>query len=92
MIKDFKHKGLKRLYERGDRSGINPNYIKKVERIIANLDAAEIISHMRLPGYRLHELHGDLKGHYAVDVSGNWRIIFRYEDGDASDVDLMDYH
>ena len=92
MIKDFKHKGLKRLYERGDRSGINPNHIKKVERIIANLDAAETIGQMRLPGYRLHELHGDLKGCYAVDVSGNWRIVFRYEDGNASDIDLMDYH
>lgn len=92
MIKSFRHKGLKRLYEKDDSRGINPNYLKKVKRILANLDVAETIDHMRLPGYRLHELHGDRNGYFAVDVSGNWRIVFKYEDGDASDVDLMDYH
>lgn len=92
MIKSFRHKGLKRLYEKDDSRGINPNHLRKVKRILANLDVAETIDHMRLPGYRLHELHGDLKGYFAVDVSGNWRIVFKYEDGDASDIDLMDYH
>lgn len=92
MIKSFRHRGLKRLFERGDRSRINPNQVDKVELILADLDAASTVEHMRQPGYRLHELKGDLKGHYAVDVSGNWRITFRYEDGDAFDVDLMDYH
>lgn len=92
MIKSFKHRGLKRLYERGDRSKINPNHISKIELIIADLDAADTLEHMRRPGYRLHELKGDLKGIYAVEVSGNWRIVFRFEDGDVSDVDLTDYH
>ena len=92
MIKSFKHKGLKRLYERGDRSHINPNQIKKIERIIANLDAAETIDHMRMPGYRLHELRGDFRGFYAVDVSGNWRIVFKFVEGKAFDIDLVDYH
>jgi proteic killer suppression protein len=92
MIRSFKHRSLKRLYERGDRSKINPQQVDKVELILADLDAAETIDEMRVPGYRLHELHGDLRGFYAVDVSGNWRIIFRFEDGDASDINLVDYH
>ena len=92
MIKSFKHRGLKRLYERGDRSKINPQQVDKIELILADLDAAEAIDEMRVPGYRLHELHGDLRGFYAVDVSGNWRIIFRFEEGEASDINLLDYH
>jgi toxin HigB-1 len=63
-----------------------------VELILADLDAAETIDHMRQPGYRLHELKGDLYGFYAVDVSGNWRVVFRFEDGQASDINLVDYH
>ena len=92
MVKSFRHRGLKRLYERGDRSRINPHYVGKIELILADLDASETLEHMRRPGYRLHELKGDMKGLYAVDVSGNWRIIFRFEDGEASDIDLIDYH
>ncbi|MCY4387609.1 MAG: type II toxin-antitoxin system RelE/ParE family toxin [Desulfurellaceae bacterium] len=92
MVRNFKHLGLKRLYERGDRSRINPNYVGKIELILADLDASETLGHMRRPGYRLHELKGDMKGLYAVDVSGNWRIIFRFEDGEASGIDLIDYH
>jgi proteic killer suppression protein len=92
MIDSFRHKGLKRLYERGDKGGIGANLLRKVERILANLDAADTIDHMRLPGYRLHELKGDLRDHYAVDVSGNWRIVFRFKEGKAFDIDLVDYH
>ncbi len=92
MVKSFKHRGLKRLYERGDRRRINPNYVGKIELILADLGASETLEHMRRPGYRLHELKDDMKGLYAVDVSGNWRIIFRFEDGEASDIDLIDYH
>ncbi len=92
MIVGFKHRGLKRLFEKGDRSKINPNQIDKVELILADLDAAETIDHMRQPGYRLHELKGDRSGYYAVDVSGNWRIVFQFNDGKASDINLVDYH
>ncbi len=92
MIISFKHRGLKRLFEKGDRSKINPNQIDKVELILADLDAAETIDHMRQPGYRLHELKGDLRDFYAVDVSGNWRVVFQFEDGKVSDVSLVDYH
>ena len=92
MIASVKHKGLRRLYERGDPSKINPIHLDKVELILADLDAADSIDHVRQPGYRLHELRGKLRGHFAVEVSGNWRIIFRFEAGKAFDIDLVDYH
>jgi proteic killer suppression protein len=98
MIRGFRHRGLKRLYELGDRSRVNPNHAEKIEVILADLDAAGSIDHMRRPGYRLHPLSGELKGFLAVDVSGNWRIVFRFDGGDVFDVfdvfdvDLLDYH
>ena len=92
MIEGFRHRGLRKLYEKGDHRRINPNHVDKVELILADLDAAQIINHLRQPGYRLHELHGNLAGHYAIDVSRNWRIVFRFERGKASDIDLVDYH
>ena len=92
MIVSFKHRGLKRLFEKGDRRRINPAHLEKIRLILADLDSAEDIIHLRRPGYRLHELHGRLTGSYAVDVSGNWRIVFRFQAGRAADVDLVDYH
>lgn len=92
MIRSFRHRGLRRLYERGERRQVNPNHVEKIELILADLDAAGSIEHMRRPGYRLHQLSGDLKGFHAVDVSGNWRIVFRFDGRDAFDVDLVDYH
>ena len=92
MIRGFRNRGLKRLYERGDRSQVNPNHVDKIEVILADLDASSTIEHMRRPGYRLHRLSGDRKESYAVDVSGNWRITFRFKGGDAINVDLVDYH
>jgi proteic killer suppression protein len=92
MIRSFKHRGLKRLYERGDRSGIRPDLLGIVEDILARLDKADIPQAMNLPGYRLHSLKGDLKGLWAVTVRANWRIIFRFEGNDAFDVELIDYH
>ncbi|HPF60367.1 MAG TPA: type II toxin-antitoxin system RelE/ParE family toxin [Candidatus Competibacteraceae bacterium] len=92
MIEHFNDRRLKRLYERGDRSKIPANLVDKVERILARLDQALVIEDMNLPGYRLHELKGDLKGFWSVSLSGNWRIIFRFESGKARDVEMMDYH
>ncbi len=92
MIENFKDRRLKRLYERGDRSKIRADLVDKVERILARLDQALVIDDMNLPGYRLHELKGDLKGFWSVSVSGNWRIIFRFESGKARDVEMIDYH
>ena len=92
MIESFKHKGLKRLFERGDRSQIGADIVDKVERILTALDAAKTPHALDLPGYRLHHLKGDLKGFWSVTVRANWRIIFRFADGDAQDVNLSDYH
>jgi proteic killer suppression protein len=92
MIRSFKHRGLKRLYERGDRSGIRPDLLDTIEDILARLDEAETPQAMNLPGYRLHPLKGDLQGFWSVAVRANWRIIFRFEAANVFDVALIDYH
>ncbi len=76
----------------GDRRGFPGYYTDKLERILARLQAARTISDMDLPGYRLHQLKGELKGFYAVTVKANWRLIFRLSDGEVEDVDYLDYH
>jgi proteic killer suppression protein len=92
MIRSLKHRGLKRLYERGDRSGIRPDLLDTVERILSVLDAAVTPQALDLPRYRLHPLKGDLKGLWSVTVRANWCIIFRFAGTDACDVELTDYH
>ena len=92
MIGSFKHGGLKRLYERGDRRGIRPDLVDKAERILTALDAATTPHGLDVPGYRLHPLKGDQKGFWSVTVRANWRIIFRFEGEDAHDIELIDYH
>ncbi len=92
MIRSFKHRGLKRLYERGDRSGIRPDLLETVERILTVLDSATSPQALGLPRYRLHPLKGGLRGFWAVTVRANWRIVFRFEGDDAFDVELIDYH
>jgi len=92
MIKTFRHRGLKRLYERGDRRGIRPDLSDIVEDILARLDGADTPQAMNLPGYRLHPLKGDMKGLWSVSVRANWRIVFRFEENDVFDVELIDYH
>ena len=92
MIVSFKHRGLKRFYERGDPREIRPDLRDDVEDILSRLDSANTPQAMNLPGYRLHALKGDLKGSWSVTVRANWRIIFRFEGVDAFDVELIDYH
>ncbi|MEK6804174.1 MAG: type II toxin-antitoxin system RelE/ParE family toxin [Nitrospirota bacterium] len=92
MIENFKHKGLKLLYDKGDRSKLRSDIAQKAERFLTFLDAAHEVSELRLPGYGLHPLTGNLRGFWSVAVSRNHRIIFRFEDGSALDVDLVDYH
>jgi len=92
MIRSFRHRGLKRLYEPGDRRGIRPDLLEIVEDILARFDQADVPQAMDLPSYRLHPLKGDLKGVWSVTVRANWRIIFRFEGKDAFDVELIDYH
>jgi proteic killer suppression protein len=92
MIRSFKHRGLKRLYEQGDRSGIRPDLVDKVERILTALDSVAAPQALDIPGYRLHTLKGEWKGFWSVTVRANWRIVFRFEGTDAFDVELIDYH
>jgi proteic killer suppression protein len=92
MIESFKHKGLRQLFEDDNPRGINAAHVRKIKQILAVLDAAEAIEALQLPTFRLHPLKGDLKGFWAITVRANWRIIFRFEDGKAFDVDLVDYH
>ena len=92
MTTGFNHKGLKRLYEPGERQGIGANMLVRVEEILSILDAAETIEEMDIPGYRLHPLIGKFKGFWSIRVTGNCRIIFRFEQGEAFDVDLIDDH
>jgi proteic killer suppression protein len=89
----IRHKGLKALYEKDHTKGVQQQQVKRLRLILARLDAAATPADMDLPGLRLHPLKGDKTGFYAVDVSGNWRVIFRFDAaGDATDVDLIDYH
>ncbi len=92
MIRSFGHKGLKRLFERGDARGIRPDHVEKVENILAVLNRARVPEDMNLPGFRLHRLTGDPKGYWAVTVRANWRVIFRCREGHAHDVEFADYH
>ncbi len=91
-IRSFKHRGLKRLYDRGDRSGIRPDLVETVERILTVLDSATTPQGLDIPRYRLHPLKGNLKGLWSVTARANWRIVFRFEGEDAFDVELIDYH
>lgn len=92
MIRSFRHRGLKRLYERDDKAGIRPDLLAKVENILAVLDRADGPEKMNLPGFRPHQLKGDLAGYWAVTVRANWRIVWRFEGADAVDVNMLDYH
>jgi toxin HigB-1 len=92
MIESFRHKGLRRLFEDDNPKGVNPDHLRKMRQILAVLHAAQTIEALDLPTFGLHPLKGDLKGFWAVTVRANWRIIFRFADGRASDIDLVDYH
>lgn len=92
MIKSFQHKGLEKLFYDGSKKGIQTQHAQKLEDILDRLHAAAVVGDMDYPGSGLHPLKGDLKGHWAVKVSGNWRVIFRFEHGDAYVVDCVDYH
>lgn len=92
MIRSFRHRGLKALYDGRTARRVTPQHVDKLRDILAVLDQSRSARDMALPGFRLHALKGILKGHYAVSVSGNWRVTFRFEGGHAVDVDYTDYH
>ena len=92
MIRRFHHRGLKRLYERGDNSKVRADQTERIVLGLPDPDDAANPSDLNLPGYQLHPLNSDLKGLGSITISSNWRIIFRFEEGDAYDVELVDYH
>jgi len=92
MIQTFIHKGLEAFFRTGSKAGIQPAHAAKLKRQLAQLDQAEAPQDMNVPGWRLHPLSGDLAGHWSVWVNGNWRLVFRFEDGNALLVDYRDYH
>jgi len=92
VIRSFRHKGLDRFFRKSERRGVDAKQADRIWRILDRLDAIARPEDMALPGYGFHPLKGDRKGTYAVSVSGNWRITFGFAGGDATDVNLEDYH
>lgn len=92
MIRAFDHKGLAAFFTERTVRGIRPEHARRLRLILARLHAAAVAQDMDLPGLRLHALKGDRAGFHAVSVSGNWRVVFRFEGKDATDVDYVDYH
>ena len=92
MIESFRHRCLKALYDGRTARWVAPEHAQRLRDILAALDSSRGPEGVNLPGFRLHELKGRLKGHYAVSVSANWRVTFRFQDGSAIDVDCVDYH
>lgn len=92
VIRSFRHKGLERYFAKSDRKGIDAKHEARIGRILDRLEAAVRPEDMNLPGFDFHPLKGAMRGTFAVSVSGNWRITFAFEDGDAVNVNLEDYH
>ncbi len=92
MIKTIKHKGLKLFYEKGDRSKLPASMIGRIEEILTALHMAKDIEEMNFASYRLHQLSGRRKGEWSITVRANWRIVFRFENENAFNVDFVDYH
>lgn len=92
MIISFKHKGLRQFFLTGSTAGIQPKHAAKLNLLLTTLNVAETIQMMNVPGWDLHPLKGDLLGHWSVKVNGNWRLTFKFENGDVEIVDYQDYH
>lgn len=92
MIVSFRNKGLKLYYEKGDSSKLQPSHVPKIRTILTRLDASTAPEQMRVPGYDLHQLKGDLKDFWSVKVDKNYRIVFRFDGENVVDVDYLDYH
>jgi proteic killer suppression protein len=91
MIKSFKHKGLEDFFYTGKKKGIKPEHANRLEKILDRLNAANEVNDMNYPGSNLHKLSGNLKEQHAVNVSGNWRVFFKFVDGNAYLVNYDDY-
>ncbi len=92
MIKSFRHDGLKAFYETGSKAGIRPDHATRLRRILGVLDGATTVEQVRLPGFDLHKLGGNLADYWSVKVNGNWRVIFQFNAGEVELVDYLDYH
>ncbi len=92
MIKSFGHKGLEDFFYTGASWGIQAKHADRLRRMLDRLEAAANVQDMNAPGYELHPLKGKLQGHWSVKISGNWRLTFRFEDGNAYIVNYQDYH
>lgn len=92
MIKSFAHKGLEDFFYNGTKKGIQAQHAQKLSDILDRLDAAHSLIDMRYPGFDLHQLKGKMKGLWAVKISGNWRVIFGFKEGDAYNLNYIDYH
>lgn len=92
MIKSFRHAGLEKFFKTGSKAGIQPAHARKLRLQLTFLDGATGAGDMKIAGWRLHQLEGELRDHWSVWVNGNWRMTFRFEGGDAILVDYQDYH
>jgi len=92
MIKSFRHKGLRKLFETGSTSGVQAGHAKRLRMQLAALDTAQAVEDVDIPGFRLHPLKGKLRGRWAITVNGNWRLTFEFQDGNAYVLDYEDYH
>lgn len=92
MIKSFRHKGLRRLFETGTTSGVQASHAKRLRMQLAALDTALTIDDMDIAGFRLHPLKGAMRGRWSISVNGNWRVTFEFRDGNAYVLDYEDYH
>ena len=92
MIASFASKVLRQAFEDDDQRGLPQGKADKINRILARLNEITQPSQMNLPGFDLHPLKGNRSGQWAVKVSGNWRIVFRFEAGNVHGVELVDYH
>lgn len=92
MIRSFAHKGLELFYRKGSTKGIQAQHARRLRLVLGLLDAARLVEDMQAPGLSLHPLKGDKQGLWAVTVQANWRVTFRFVDGDAEVVNYVDYH
>jgi len=92
VIRSFRHKGLEAFFRHGSRAGIQPRHAARLRLVLTALECARRPADMNAPGWRLHALHGSLQGFHSVTVSANWRVIFRFEGGNAYEVGYVDYH
>lgn len=92
MIRTFRHKGVEAFFRTGKTTGIQARHAKRLRLQLAALNRASVPQDMAAPGWKLHALTAELAGHWAVSVSGNWRLTFMFSDGDAELVNYQDYH